>query len=61
MIARLLTEQEVIKYCAQLEDCILQDTETGHGNADDILMDVLKAMGYIQIIALYEQVHKWYS
>lgn len=58
---RLLTEDEKIKYYALLEDCIKQDPETGHGNADDILTDILKVMGYIEIVALYDKVHKWYS
>lgn len=58
---RLLTEDEKIKYYALLEDCIKQDPESGHIEADEILMNVLKTMGYIEIAALYNQVHKWYS
>lgn len=37
------------------------DTEAAHSNADDVLCDVLKSEGYIDIVAEWEKVKKWYA
>jgi len=37
------------------------DTEEAHCNADDILCDVLIALGYQDIVDEYKKVNKWYS
>ena len=37
------------------------DTEEAHCNADDILCDVLIALGHQDIVDEYKKVNKWYS
>ena len=37
------------------------DTEVAHIEADDILCDVLKKLGYEELVDVYEQVGKWYA
>lgn len=43
------------------EKCHTGDTECDHGRADDILCDLLKALGYDDVVAEYENVEKWYA
>jgi hypothetical protein len=51
VIARL-KEQQIIS-----ED----DPESVHAEADDILCDFLKNLGYEDIVIEYEKIDKWYS
>ena len=37
------------------------DTEAAHGNADDILCQLLTAIGYGDVVAEWEKVDKWYA
>ena len=37
------------------------DTEMDHVKADDILRGILKKMGYIDIVELYDKIYKWYA
>jgi len=37
------------------------DTETGHGDADDLLCDLLRELGYNELVDKYNDVAKWYS
>lgn len=37
------------------------DWEAAHGEADDILIDVLKALGYEDIVREWCKVNKWYA
>lgn len=37
------------------------DTEIAHGNADDVLCDLLKSLGYGDVVKEYEKVSKWYA
>lgn len=38
-----------------------EDTETAHSYADSILCDLLKALGYDDVVREWEEVDKWYS
>lgn len=37
------------------------DTECAHGNADDILCELLEKLGYKDVVEKYNEVSKWYS
>lgn len=37
------------------------DTESAHAEADDVLCDLLKALGYTKIVDEYNKVSKWYA
>ncbi len=37
------------------------DTEIAHGNADDILCDMLIELGHGDLVDLYYEVSKWYA
>jgi len=37
------------------------DTEANHGNADDILCEFLKGLGYENIVDEYNKIDKWYA
>lgn len=37
------------------------DTETAHYDADDILCEILTALGYTEIVDAYNAIDKWYS
>lgn len=50
------------KYLTQMNKCINnEDTEYAHIIADDILCDLLKDLGYTELIAVYEKINKWYA
>ncbi len=37
------------------------DTESGHVEADDILCELLKKLGYSDVVEEFEKIHKWYT
>ena len=37
------------------------DTESAHADADDVLCDLLKALGYNRVVEEYDKVKKWYA
>jgi hypothetical protein len=37
------------------------DIEDGHGNADDILCELLEKIGYKEVVEIYHKVPKWYA
>ncbi len=37
------------------------DTEAQHGDADEVLCDLLKTLGYADVVAEWEEVPKWYA
>ena len=37
------------------------DTESAHFEADDVLCELLKALGYTKIVEEYDKVKKWYA
>lgn len=51
VIARLKEQQRISE----------DDPESAHVEADDILCDFLKNLGYEDIVIEYEKIDKWYS
>lgn len=41
--------------------CFSGDTEADHGNADNVLMDLLHQLGYTETLKAYNEVSKWYA
>lgn len=37
------------------------DTEVAHGNADDLLCDLLKQFGLNRLVEEYNKIDKWYA
>ena len=37
------------------------DAESAHADADDVLCDLLKALGYNRVVEEYDKVKKWYA
>ena len=37
------------------------DVESAHADADTVLCDLLKALGYEKIVEEYDKVEKWYA
>jgi hypothetical protein len=38
-----------------------KSTESAHENADNALCDLLRALGFDEIVDIYEKVDKWYA
>ena len=38
-----------------------QDVECAHGEADDILCDLLRSLGYEDVVEEWIKVEKWYA
>jgi hypothetical protein len=38
-----------------------RDTEADHSEADEILCELLNALGYGDVVAEWEKVEKWYA
>jgi hypothetical protein len=37
------------------------DEEAQHGNADDLMCEVLRSLGYEEGVRLFEEMPKWYA
>ena len=37
------------------------DTEASHANADDVLCDLLRELGYGDVVEEYERIEKWFA
>lgn len=47
---------------AKLMECQKNnDTERAHEDADDVLCEFLNDLGYGDVVAEYQKVHKWFS
>ena len=56
------TIEELDAACAQaINDTADEDTETRHGTADDLLVELLKKLGCTKTVAAYESFNKWYA
>ena len=53
-----LSEITIKKLQAQVEN---DNTEDAHYNADGILCDLLKKLGYKDVVEVFHEVSKWYS
>ena len=38
-----------------------RDTESAHADADEVLCDLLEALGYKKVVEAYRKVSKWYA
>ena len=61
-----VTEEELIKIIKEIRKILRAqaknyDTEEAHKVADDVLCDLLTALGYDSIVKLYNKVDKWYA
>lgn len=53
---------DVTKEIARLQELAkAMDYEIPHGEADDILCDVLRQLGYGDLVDAYDKVGKWYA
>lgn len=56
-----LSDEEYNSLCERMTDCVNLGTEEGHIEADHILVEVLKKMGYKKLVELYLDLDKWYA
>ena len=45
----------------ELVDLSKGDAEAAHGDADDLLVELLRHLGLNQIADAYQAIHKWYA
>ena len=50
---------EAIKKLKEAQNC--GDIEIAHGDADDILCELLSSLGYQDVVDEYIEVDKWYA
>jgi hypothetical protein len=57
-----LTDEAIKKFEKQLSDLQgMGDWEAAHSIADDVLCEVLTALGYEGIVEAWDKVGKWYA
>jgi hypothetical protein len=56
-----LSDGEYNSLCERMTDCMNLGTEEGHIEADHILVEVLKKMGYKKLTDIYLNLEKWYA
>ena len=54
-----MTREEAINKLKILQS--LGDEEIAHCNADDVICDLLKALGYEDVVKEYDEIDKWYA
>jgi len=55
-------KEKIEIYKQKLKECISNhDYEIAHYDADNILCDLLKDLGYKEIVDLWNEVGKWYA
>lgn len=52
---------DVTKYVDRLKECKEYGAESGHIEADKILIDFISNLGYESIVEAWNEVEKWYS
>jgi TRAP-type uncharacterized transport system substrate-binding protein len=60
MIDKKLNEEAVFQMKKALE-LNIDNVEKSHMNADEILCQVLQALGYKELVDIYIEIDKWYS
>ncbi len=59
MDKKAITREEAIE---KLNDCIdNDDTEMAHADADSVLTELLKSLGYRDVVNVFSCVKKWYA
>lgn len=46
---------------AKLAECRRYDTEGGHSVADEVLCDLLRSLGYDDVVDAWDRLPKWYA
>lgn len=58
-MARSFDLRPYIKRLEQAQECA--DIESAHEDADNVLCDLLKDLGYDKVVEEYNKVEKWYA
>ena len=53
-----LVEKVKLQLLAEVDN---SDLECAHSNADDALCELLKGLGFTEIVDIYDKVGKWYT
>lgn len=53
--------KDAVKAMQAIVDRGSGDPEMDHGDADDLLCEFLKSLGYGHLVEIYEKVEKWYA
>lgn len=56
-----MTPAEFKERMQKIKDVAGNDKEADHGNADDLLIECLRSLGYGEGCDIYEQIEKWYA
>jgi hypothetical protein len=54
-----MDKREAIKRIKQFVDC--GDNELAHSEADKVLCELLKNLGYKEVVDVWEKIDKWYA
>ncbi|CAA2139623.1 hypothetical protein [Hyphomicrobium sp. ghe19] len=54
-----MTAEEAMAKLKQAQET--GDTERAHADADDVLCELLRSLGYENVVAEWEKVDKWYA
>jgi hypothetical protein len=49
------------RFVEKMKQADLGDTEIAHGDADDLLCDLLIELGYYDVVNEYNKIDKWYA
>lgn len=58
MAKQPMTREQALK---ELEDCATMDEECGHSWADQVLCELLRSLGYDDVVDAFEKLNKWYA
>lgn len=56
-----LSKEEYDSMCKRMAECVNMGVEDGHIAADTILLEVLKKIGYKELVELFQNIDKWYA
>jgi len=57
-----MKEKLQAEYVEKMKACVENDdTEVAHGDADDLLCEFLRKLGYNELVEKYLEVNKWYA
>lgn len=54
-----ISREEVIEKLVELQES--NDTEKAHGEADDLLCQLLDSLGFKDVVNAYIEIEKWYA
>lgn len=56
-----ITKKQALEQMQEYVQLSKGDTEGVHGDADDLLCEILKQLGWNKVVEEYEKVEKWYA